>query len=293
MKKVLIVLLFGALFLTGCKSISFKYKVDGDNVVLQGIENNIEKMEKLVIPNMYQGKKVVGIDNDAFKGFDCDRLILPSTLEKIGVNAFVGNPFEKLYFDGSVEKWCNIDFGDNWISGTEEFFLRNDSNKYYLVEDITFPENIKAIPNYSFIYFLSVRKYCLHKGITKIGKYAFWTNDDKKSLYYTGTLSDWCKIEFGFNWNDCFEHLYINGEELVDLVVPDDITELNRYSFSGLSCLRTITIPKSIEYIGECTFDICRNVESFYYVGSVIEWGKIIIAENHVFFRVPIEYLNR
>ena len=56
--------------------------------------------------------------------------------------------------------------------------------------------------------------------------------------------------------------MYLNGELVTDLVIPDGVTEIKDYAFSGFSSLTSVTIPNSVTSIGEYAFDGCRALTS-------------------------------
>jgi hypothetical protein len=70
-------------------------------------------------------------------------------------------------------------------------------------------------------------------------------------------LGAWCKIEgagSGSNPLEYAHHLYLNGEEIKNLVIPDGVTSIGSYAFSGGSELTSVTIPNSVTTIGDCAF---------------------------------------
>lgn len=78
-------------------------------------------------------------------------------------------------------------------------------------------------------------------------------------------LTSWCNISFGNSRaNPLFyaHHLYLNGEELTDLIIPDDINLIQRYSFIGCLGLNTVTISDNVTSIGACAFYGCTNLNS-------------------------------
>ena len=78
-------------------------------------------------------------------------------------------------------------------------------------------------------------------------------------------LAKWCSISFhdgGGNPLINAQHLYLNGEEIKDLVVPDEIHTIGAYAFYGYMGLTSVTIPKTTTTIGAKAFTMCRNLEN-------------------------------
>ncbi|WP_418546598.1 leucine-rich repeat protein [Ruminococcus bromii] len=58
-----------------------------------------------------------------------------------------------------------------------------------------------------------------------------------------------------------FADLYINGNLLTDLTVPDSITRINNYTFSGCTSITSVTLPNCITKICDDAFSFCDNLE--------------------------------
>lgn len=81
------------------------------------------------------------------------------------------------------------------------------------------------------------------------------------AFYYNGTASGW----FGPHANPLSYagHLYLNGNEVVDLVIPKEVTSIHGdLNFYGCVGLKSITFPDdaNVEYIGAWTFAGCENI---------------------------------
>ena len=57
-------------------------------------------------------------------------------------------------------------------------------------------------------------------------------------------------------------HLFINGEEVKDLVIPTNVTSIGNYAFSSCTGLTSITIPNSVTSIGNSAFSGCTSLTS-------------------------------
>ena len=89
-------------------------------------------------------------------------------------------------------------------------------------------------------------------------------------------LQAWCKIYFrSGNSNPlCYaHHLYLNGNKITDLVIPESLTSINSCVFWGCSA-KSVTIPSTINSIGWCAFMNCDDLEKVI-ISSIEAWCKI------------------
>ena len=103
--------------------------------------------------------------------------------------------------------------------------------------------------------------------VTSIESGAFFDYLINLKAVHITDLKAWCNIDYG-NYPDetCplwyARHLYLNGEEIKDLVIPSDVTSVNKYAFAYCSGLTSVTIPNNVTSIGECAFHNCSNLTS-------------------------------
>jgi hypothetical protein len=74
---------------------------------------------------------------------------------------------------------------------------------------------------------------------------------------YITDLESWCKISFyneSSNPLNASGQLFLNGEEVHDLVIPDGIQIVNYSTFYGCKSLTSLKLPKSVISIGEYAF---------------------------------------
>ena len=89
-------------------------------------------------------------------------------------------------------------------------------------------------------------------------------------------LSAWCKIKFYYydsNPTSYAHHLYLNGEVIFNLVIPDDINSIGDYAFYDCKGLTSVTIPNSVTSIGESAFECCWSLTSVTIPNSVTSIG--------------------
>ena len=78
-------------------------------------------------------------------------------------------------------------------------------------------------------------------------------------------IAAWCNISFGdYSANPLIsaQHLYLNGKEVTNLVIPNSVTSIGLYAFYGCSGLTSVTIPNSVTSIGGSAFERCSGLTS-------------------------------
>lgn len=140
--------------------------------------------------------------------------------------------------------------------------------------------SVTSIGIYAFWYCTSLRSVEIPSSLTKIEESAFYgsKNLDKAEFASIGHL---CSIDFSdFSSNPLSyaNHLYIDGEEIFDVVIPDNVTKLSS-TFSGCSYLTSVVMPSGLSNIGDYSFYECSSLTSIEIPGSVNSIGDAAFRE--------------
>ena len=123
--------------------------------------------------------------------------------------------------------------------------------------------NLEKLPSYAFASNKTLTSVKLPRTSTTIGRDAFYGCSSLTSVYITD-IAKWCAIEFDANpANPLYyaHNLYLNGELVTKLVIPDSVTTIGKYAFCGCS-LTSVTIGNGVTEIGDQAFSSCSGLTS-------------------------------
>lgn len=129
-----------------------------------------------------------------------------------------------------------------------------------IVNKVVISEGIEEIGNGAFHHVRGIVNLEFPSTIKKVGSEAF----DRVENTYIKDLKSWCNIDFKDSQSNPAHaggRLYVNGELLVDAVIPDGVRCIKRNAFAGMAELKSITLPNSVTEIKSYAFYYNRNLE--------------------------------
>lgn len=166
------------------------------------------------------------------------------------------------------------------------YHIESKSSEYAIVTSIYEQEEVNIMPEVSFEYNRQtytypvveignyacqnkyIKKLAIPSSIKKIGIEAF-KNAEIYELYIEDLIS-WCNINFEYNFNSgnsitedfksyaspfCVKtRLFVSGNEVTDLVIPEEITEIPPFCFNNFNC-NSVDTGFGVKRIGEKSFE--------------------------------------
>ena len=204
------------------------YENHEDNTA--SIGNYVGKETNLTIPEKIDGYTITEIDEAAFYKNGVQTVVFPSTLKKIGKQAFQYSDLRSFSFTG-----------DETVEVREGAFADTS------MKEIVVPANIKNIPSVCFGNNINVKSIVIEKGVETIGDFAFQDNQYATSIKIPGTVKTIGENAF-------------SGEMRVEqLIIEEGVKTISYRAFDSFEALTEVTLPKSIESIGEEVFRCCNN----------------------------------
>ena len=198
------------------------------------------------------------LEKAVFNG--CDKLqeiTIPSTLKSIGKSAFrYSNNLSKVYIR-DIGAWCQISFSDKYSNPAyiAKKIYSADGN---LITFLDIPEGVTSISQYAFYEVSSINKISFPKSLKSTHNNAFYRINAE---IHISDLTAWCNMSVDVQAALPGGKLYLNENEIVNLVIPDTVTSIRDYAFGGISSIKTVTMHDNVTSIGIGAFKNCINLE--------------------------------
>jgi|GEM_PF-5041394 hypothetical protein len=170
----------------------------------------------------------------------------------------------------------------NIISATEKTVMTTPGNDLgpinNVVGELVLPETVvirgetykvTEIGRRSFMNNSALTSVTFPASITKVGYDAF-RECSNLSKVEAASLQSWCNIDFemdegagyGISSNPLMyaNHLFVNGIKVIDLIIPNEVTEIKDWVFAYMTGLKSVKMPASVTTIGARAFLGCNSL---------------------------------
>ncbi|MBQ4348232.1 MAG: leucine-rich repeat domain-containing protein [Clostridia bacterium] len=254
---------------------------------------------------------VTSISAYAFMSFYyLENIYIPTSVRKIREGAFLHTKWYNSQPDGVVyiNDICYCYKGEP----TENISITISSGTTYITpyafSDMTsltkiyIPYGVTEIGGFAFKGCENLEIIHIPNSVKRMGTYAFRECFGVKSVYFSGTLTEWYNISsnYGPDRPTYFaEQFYICNElvagkivipkeikqvssclsgyhQITDVILEEGVKELSGNAFQYCNNLTTMYIPKTVVEIGGNAFDGCYNFSDIFYAGTQEDWEKMI-----------------
>jgi len=149
---------------------------------------------------------------------------------------------------------------------------------------LSLPGSVTSIPDQAFSGCTSLESLTFGDVIPSFGQNVFNGCNNLKSVYIND-LNPWLNASFtkttysmsSYTYNTYLlsnplengADLYVKGEKLVNLVLPDSIDKVKPRTFVGCTSIESLSIPKNIETINGGAFSDCVNLKNISFESSI------------------------
>lgn len=264
---------------SGCTSLTSVSLSNNITSISMNAFKDCTSLTSLTIP-----EGVTTIAQNAFNSCNLERLDIPASITTI-YEAFNYSKIKEVNV-ADIGAWCNITFCNrkgtynllsNPLCAGKATLLLNGE----IVTDLVIPEGVTEIKPGTFANNYnnpntSIKSVTIPSSLTKIGSDAFANCNGIESVYITDVAA-WCKIDFAEESSNPFAtsklhgtaKLYVNGEIVTDLVIPEGVTEIKPFAFQNCTQLTSVTIPSTVTTIGDKAFRYCEKLKTVNIPNSV------------------------
>ena len=225
-----------------CKGLTSIEIPNGVTSIGTYVFSSCSKLKSVEIPN-----GVTSIGSNAFSY--CSSLTsveIPNSVTSIGDNAFS-------YCSGLT----SVEIPNSVTSIGISAFSYCSS-----LTSVEIPNSVTSIGQYAFYECSGLTSVEIPNSVTSIGFSAFYSCSSLKEVHISD-IGAWCGIRFAdSNYaNPLYiaKNLYLNGELVTELVIPEGVTEVKASAFVGYDKLLNVTIPSSVTKIGSSAFSSGAN----------------------------------
>ena len=136
---------------------------------------------------------------------------------------------------------------------------------------------VTSIEDFAFLGCTALTSITIAGSVTSIGNNAFLYCHALTEIHITD-LAAWCAIDFSDYYSNPLyyaKNLYINGELVTELEIPDSVTSIGGYAFYNCTSLTSVSIGNSVTSIGYRAFYNCTSLANITFQGTKAQWNAI------------------
>ena len=249
---------------------SIKEVILGENVKAIGDAafSTCSSLTSITIP---ENSQLTSIGDRAFENCSgITSITIPNSITEIGHETFIGcDELFQVTFD-----CANI---GSWFSGKSS------------IKEVILGESVKAIGDYAFSGCSGITSINIPEGVTSMG-YGAFNGCESLAEVHINSIEAWCEISFGGNPLSYAHNLYLNGDLVTELIIPEGVTSIRSQAFSGCTNITSVSIPESVTSIENEAFNGCENLAEVH-INSLEAWCNIDFGSTPLSYAKNL-YLN-
>lgn len=146
------------------------------------------------------------------------------------------------------------------------------------LREIRMGNGLEMIQRYAFACCLQLERLEIPASVWMIADWAFYSCSGLDGVYIAD-LDAWFGMDFGSVYANPLRYasdLYLNGELVTDVVVPETVTHIGDWLFEGCKSIESLTVHSQVTYIGERSFRDCDNLTEIHYADTREAWSLIV-----------------
>ncbi|MBQ9186324.1 MAG: leucine-rich repeat domain-containing protein [Prevotella sp.] len=169
----------------------------------------------------------------------------------------------------------------NGVVYNVEYIDEKAFENHYRIESVVIPQHVTLIGRAAFYNCINLTSISIPESVREIKGYAFYYCTKLAKAEF-GSIESLCNITFGSSLDGGIysnpllyaQHLYINGEEITNVTIPESINRIKEYTFTGCTGLISVTIHNNVTAIASDAFSRCTGLTSITIPESVNYIGR-------------------
>ena len=224
-------------------------------------------------------------------------ITLPKSLRSVesGAFSYYYGYYDNLYYNGTVEDWCKINFGgyqSNPMGLFDHVYFQSQ-----LLTEVVIPDSVTRISQYAFYGCDSIETVVVGDSVKKIGENAFGDCTSLNSITFgesfeefnhsiiseSNSIKSITVHENNKNFKSIDGNLYTkdgktlikyaSGKTNTSFTLPSTVTEIGDCALQLASSLTYVTLNDSLKTIGDSAFYYCTALTSIDIGNSVTKIG--------------------
>lgn len=196
---------------------------------------------------------------------------------------------EKTYKVARVYLWGCSELTSISLPSTLEEIAEGGFADCSQLTQITLPDSLKKIGRFAFQGCDNIKEITIPTSVREIGQDAFRSSGIEKLVIKD--MAAWCGVKKTGGFINSNTKVFLNEEEIKDLVVPDDVTIIEPNTFNGFKSIETVYIPESVDSIGDNAFLGCTNITKVT-AHDIASWCRISFGNTQILQNGSIIFLS-
>jgi len=256
---------------------SFTFSETATEAVVTGLTIEGGALAHVVIPLVYNGKPVTGINSNVIYG--------NSTITKISLGKSVTAITKPQFSECDNLTDIYVVEENEYLKDVEGVLYDEDMTTLIAYPpgktdtSFTTPESVNTVGAWSFLDAGNLETIIVGDNVTSIGEYAF-----RECSSLTG-------ITLPAGLSQLNQGLFVNCAKLSSVTIPSSVTVLSSHLFNGCALLTNVTIPGLVTTLGDYCFAY-SGLTGIDIPASVTDIGEGVFASNSSLLSINVDAAN-